>query len=80
MSILLMIVIGAAAGLVATKLMGVDLGLLPTISVGVIGALLGGVVLRFLLTMMGPVAALVGGVLGAMALLWLYQRYGNGDR
>lgn len=80
MSILLMIVIGAAAGLVATKLMGIDLGLLPTISVGVIGALLGGVVLRFLLTMMGPVAALVGGVLGAMALLWLYQRYGNGDR
>ena len=75
-----MIVIGAAAGLVATKLMGIDLGLLPTISVGVIGALLGGVVLRFLLTMMGPVAALVGGVLGAMALLWLYQRYGNGDR
>ncbi len=75
MGVLFLIIIGAAAGLIATKVMKVELGLLQTISIGVIGALVGGLVIRFLLTMVGAVATFIGAVLGAIVLIWIYQRY-----
>ena len=75
MSILLLIIIGTAAGFIATRIMGVDLGVPQTIAVGVIGALVGGWTIRFLLSMMGAVAGFVGAIFGAIILLWLYQRY-----
>ena len=39
------------------------------------GAVIGGLVLRFLLTVMGFMAGFAGAVLGALALIWLWQRY-----
>ena len=75
MSILLLIIIGTAAGFIATRIMGVDLGVPQTIAVGVIGALVGGWTIRFLLSMMGAVAGFVGAIFGAIILLWLYQKY-----
>jgi len=75
LSILLLIIIGTAAGFIATRIMGVDLGVPQTIAVGVIGALVGGWTIRFLLSMMGAVAGFVGAIFGAIILLWLYQRY-----
>lgn len=72
---LLLIIIGAAAGLIATRLMKVETNLILTIAIGVLGALIGGLVLRALLTMMGWMSGFVGAVLGAMALIWIYQRY-----
>jgi uncharacterized membrane protein YeaQ/YmgE (transglycosylase-associated protein family) len=76
MGIVLLVIIGAAAGFFATRLMRIDAGLVTTVSVGVLGAVLGGLVLRALSTVMGWAAGFVGAVLGAMLLLWLWQRYG----
>ena len=75
-----MIVLGAAAGFVATRIMDMEMGVAPTIAVGVIGALVGGLLLRFLLTMVGMVAQVIGAVFGAVLLLWLYKRYSGRSR
>lgn len=76
MAILALIIIGAAAGLVATRLMNLQADLVTTISIGVLGALVGGFVLRLLLAITGFAAGFVGAVLGAMALIWLWNTYG----
>lgn len=75
MGVLLFIIIGTAAGFIATRIMGMDLGLPQTIAVGVLGALVGGWIIRFLLSMLGATAGLVGAIFGAVLLLWLYERY-----
>ncbi|MFW2589267.1 GlsB/YeaQ/YmgE family stress response membrane protein [Sagittula sp. SSi028] len=73
MSIVFLLMIGAAAGFIATRIMGVDTGLFTTIAIGVLGALLGGLVLRFLLMLTGLAAGLVGAVLGAIVLIGLWH-------
>lgn len=75
MPIVWLVIIGAAAGFLATRLMRIDTGIVPTIAIGIGGALIGGLVLRFLLTIGGMLAGLVGAVLGAMLLIWLWQTY-----
>ena len=77
MSIVLLFIIGAAAGLIATRLMRIEANLITTIAIGVIGALIGGLVLRALLTVTGWMAGFVGAVLGAMALIWAWQTWGR---
>ncbi len=76
MPILALIIIGAAAGFIATRLMKVETDLVTTVSIGIFGALIGGLVLRILLTITGFVAGFVGAILGAMALIWLWNTYG----
>ena len=50
--------------------------LLPiTVVIGIFGALIGGLVLRFLLALTGFAAGFVGAVLGAMLLIWLWRTY-----
>lgn len=80
MAILALIIIGAAAGLIATRLMNLQTDLVTTIAIGVLGALVGGLVLRFLLTITGLAAGFVGAILGAMALIWLWETYGPKGR
>jgi uncharacterized membrane protein YeaQ/YmgE (transglycosylase-associated protein family) len=75
MSIVFLIIIGAAAGFLATRMMDMETGILPTIAIGIAGAIVGGLVLQALLAVMGMLAGLVGAVLGALVLLWLYQTY-----
>ena len=70
----LLMVIGAAAGVLATRLMRMDLDLPTAMVVGVLGALAGGVVLRLIVTVGGWAITFVLAVLGAMALLWLWQQ------
>lgn len=76
MGIIGLIIIGAAAGFIATRLMGIEADLVSTVAVGVLGAIAGGLVLRFVLTVAGWLGGFVGAVLGAMALIWLWQTYG----
>ncbi|OIQ38820.1 MAG: hypothetical protein BM560_18095 [Roseobacter sp. MedPE-SWde] len=75
MSVVFLIIIGIAAGFVATRIMGIESDIITTMAIGIAGALIGGFVLRALLTVMGMVAGLVGAVLGALALIWLWQTY-----
>lgn len=76
MSFVALVVIGAAAGLIATRLMGLDSDLAVTIAIGVLGAIVGGLVLRGLIALTGWLAGFVGAVLGAMLLIWLWRTYG----
>lgn len=80
MAILALIIIGAAAGLIATRLMNIQTDLVTTISIGIFGALVGGLVLRLVVSITGMAAGFVGAVLGAMALIWLWEKYGPGRR
>ena len=45
--------------------------------IGMAGALLGGLGLRLIITMAGWMAGFVGAILGAVALVWLWQRFGR---
>ena len=69
------LVIGAAAGFLATRFMKVQTDVPTTIAIGIGGALLGWLILRFLAAISGWVALSVGAILGAMALIWLWQTY-----
>lgn len=75
MPIFMLIIIGVAAGFLATRFMKIEADVPTTIAIGVAGALIGGFLLRFLVMMTGWLAGLVGAVLGAMALIWLYKTY-----
>ncbi|MBL3571387.1 GlsB/YeaQ/YmgE family stress response membrane protein [Rhodovulum sp. BSW8] len=75
MGMVFLLIVGAAAGFLATRIMRVEADVLTTVALGVLGALIGGVLIRILLTITGAMAGLVGAVLGAMALIWAYQTY-----
>ena len=75
MPIISLLIIGAAAGFLATRFMKVQADVPTTIVIGIAGALIGGFVLRFLITVTGAMAGLVGAVLGAVLLLWLWRTY-----
>lgn len=76
MGIILMIIIGTAAGFLATRFMKLDTDVPTTIAIGIGGALVGGFLLRALVMLTGWMAGFVGAVLGAMALIWLWKNYG----
>lgn len=73
--ILFLALIGAAAGLLATRLMRVSMDLPSAMGLGVIGALVGGLALRVVVTVGGWAITFVLPVLGSMALLWVWQRF-----
>ena len=73
--ILLIIIIGAAAGFLATRLMRIEADVPTTIAIGVVGSVVGWVILRILVAVTGAAAMFIGAVLGAVLLLWLWQRY-----
>ena len=47
-----------------------------SVVIGMADALIGGLVLRVLLSVMGFMAGFAGAVLGALLLIWLWQTYG----
>lgn len=75
MSIIFLIIVGAAAGFLATHLMKVETDVITTIAIGIAGALIGGLILRFLLLLTGLAAGFIGAILGAVLLIWAYQTY-----
>ena len=75
MGVIALVIIGAAAGFLATRMMKVEADIPTTMLIGILGALLGGLILRALLTMMGALSGFVGAVLGAMLVIWLWQTY-----
>ncbi len=75
MPILALVIIGAAAGFLATRLMRLQTDVPTTVVIGVAGALIGGLVLRFLVTITGLAAGFIGAVIGAVVLIWLWRIY-----
>lgn len=75
MQLIALVIIGAAAGLIATRIMRLEADLPTTVAIGVLGALVGGLVLRGLIIVGGWMAGFVGAVLGAMALIWIWRTY-----
>ncbi|MEL0437797.1 GlsB/YeaQ/YmgE family stress response membrane protein [Phycobacter sp. K97] len=75
MPIVALVIIGAAAGFLATRLMRIEADIITTVAIGMAGAVIGGLVLRTLLAVMGMLSGFVGAVLGALALIWIWQKY-----
>ncbi len=73
MPVIALIVIGAAAGFLATRLMRVEADIPTTMLIGIVGALVGGFLLRTLITVAGWLSGFVGAVLGALLVIWLWQ-------
>lgn len=75
MGLIGLIIVGAAAGFIATRLMGMNADLITTVAIGILGALIGGLLIRMVWTVSGWLGGFVGAVLGAMLLIWLYRKY-----
>ncbi len=73
--IIYFLIIGIAAGFLATRFMKVQTDVPTTIAIGLGGALIGGLILRTLIVLTGAMAGLIGAVLGAVALIWAWNRY-----
>lgn len=76
--IIYFLIIGIAAGFLATRFMKLQTDVPTTIAIGLGGALIGGLILRTLIVLTGAMAGLIGAVLGAVALIWLWNRYSAG--
>ncbi|ATX66484.1 GlsB/YeaQ/YmgE family stress response membrane protein [Roseinatronobacter bogoriensis] len=75
MPVILLVVIGALAGVLATRLMRMDTDLPTAMVIGVLGAVVGGMGFRFMMTSASWVGAFVLALLGSLVLLWLWQQY-----
>lgn len=75
MPLVWLLVVGVAVGFLATRILKVDLDTPSTIALGVLGALIGGLVLRGLVMMAGVGAGFVGALLGAVLLIWAWKRW-----
>lgn len=75
MPVIALIVIGAAAGFLATRLMRIEANIPTTMLIGIVGALVGGFLLRALITVAGWLSGFVGAVLGALLVIWVWQTY-----
>lgn len=74
MAIIWWLIVGAAAGFLATRLMRIEADILTTVAIGMVGALLGGLLLQIAAGILGMLGGLIGAVLGAMLVVWLWQK------
>lgn len=75
MSLVFLLIIGTAAGFLATRVMRIDADVPTTVVIGIAGAVIGGFLLRSLVIITGWLAGFVGAILGAIVLIWLYKIY-----
>ncbi|MDM7931247.1 GlsB/YeaQ/YmgE family stress response membrane protein [Tabrizicola sp.] len=75
MPLIWLLVVGVAVGFLATRILRVDLDTPSTIALGVLGALIGGLVLRGLVMMAGAGAGFVGALAGALLLIWAWKTW-----
>jgi len=67
------IIVGGVAGYIATRALDLETGPVATIAIGIGGALVGGFILRLVLSFLGLFAGILGAVIGAVLLIWLWQ-------
>jgi uncharacterized membrane protein YeaQ/YmgE (transglycosylase-associated protein family) len=70
-----LLIVGVAVGFLASRILKVNLDTPSTIALGVLGALIGGIVLRALVMMAGIGAGFVGALLGALLLIWAWKSW-----
>lgn len=72
MNLIMFLIIGLAAGWLAGQLMkSSEGGAVSNLVVGVIGAIIGGVIFRFLsIAATGAIGELISATIGAMILIW----------
>lgn len=75
MPLIWLLVVGVAVGFLATRILKVDLDTPTTVALGVLGALVGGMVLRGLTMVAGIGAGVVGAFLGAVLLIWAWKSW-----
>ena len=75
MQLVLLLIVGAAAGFLATRMMKMQTDIPTSIAIGVGGAIVGALVIRGLAELAGWMAGFVGAVLGALVLLWIWKTY-----
>ncbi len=75
MSLVWLLIVGVAVGFLATRILKVDLDTPSTIALGVLGALIGGLLLRGLVMMAGIGAGFVGALIGALCLIWAWKAW-----
>ncbi|MDD7970443.1 GlsB/YeaQ/YmgE family stress response membrane protein [Roseinatronobacter alkalisoli] len=75
MPVVALIVLGALAGVLATRLMRMNTDLPTAMVIGILGAVIGGLGFRFLMSSAGWVGGFVLALLGSLALLWIWQRF-----
>jgi uncharacterized membrane protein YeaQ/YmgE (transglycosylase-associated protein family) len=68
-----LLVVGVAAGFLASRILKVNMDTPSSIALGVIGAVIGAVVLRGLVMLAGIGAGFVGALLGALVLIWAWK-------
>ncbi len=82
MPFILTLIVGAAAGFLAVRFMGLQVNAWGAVAIGVLGAIFGGIVLRGLFVLFvgasSVLSMFVGGLLGAIALIWIYRRFFGG--
>ena len=82
MPFILTLIVGAAAGFLAVRFMGLQVNALVAVAIGVLGAIFGGIILRGLFVLFvgasSVLSMFIGGLLGAIVLIWIYRRYFGG--
>lgn len=73
MPVILLMLIGAAAGYLAARAMGLRIDAPTVVFLGVFGALTGAFGLRLLATSPAWLSTLIVATLGAMLLVWLWR-------
>lgn len=73
MSFLMLVIVGAIAGYLATRALKLEVSPLVTVAIGIAGALVGGFLLQVALGILGFLGGIIGAVLGALLLIWIYQ-------
>lgn len=74
MPILMLVIVGIAAGFLATRVMKLDANVVVTIAIGIAGALIGGLILRTVSMLAGALGGFIGAVLGALLLIWVWKK------
>jgi len=75
MAIVVLVIIGIAAGFVATRLLRVEADPVTTAAIGVLGTVLGLLAVRLLLVGVTFLGALAAALLGTLGLAWLYREW-----
>ena len=80
MGMIFLLIVGAAAGFLATRLFKWEANIWTTLLVGIVGALVGSLILQALPVIMGMASGVVGAVIGALVLVWIWQKVsGRGE-